>query len=103
MTLPRKDLKTRPYSMDKKDLKKLTKGQLIKLLMNNGPKPMSQIRALIPVPKPRTDKPMPQIRASIPVPKPRTPQIIVPYQNQGPINLYPKLGQIDLYQNLGLR
>ena len=62
MTLPRKDLKTIPYSMDKKDLKKLTKGQLIKLLMSNGPKPMLQIRASIPVPKPRTDKPMPQIR-----------------------------------------
>ena len=75
MTLPRKDLKTRPYSMDKKDLKKLTKGQSIKLLMSNGPKPMPQIRAPIPVPKPRTNKPMPQIRAPIPVPKPRTPQI----------------------------
>ena len=35
-TLPKKDLKTRPYNigMGKKDLKKLTKGQLIKLLMN---------------------------------------------------------------------
>ena len=33
---PKKDLKTRSYKMDmeKKDLKKLTKGQLIKLLMN---------------------------------------------------------------------
>ena len=35
-TLPKKGLKTRPYSIDmeKKDLKKLTKGQLIKLLLN---------------------------------------------------------------------
>ena len=35
-TLPKKGLKTRPYNMDmeKKDLKKLSKGQLIKLLMN---------------------------------------------------------------------
>ena len=38
-TLPKKGLKTRPYNigmekMEKKDLKKLTKGQLIKLLMN---------------------------------------------------------------------
>ena len=34
-TLPKKDLKTRPYDMDmkKKYLKKLTKGQLIKLLL----------------------------------------------------------------------
>ena len=34
--LPKRDLKTRSYKMDmeKKDLKKLTKGQLIKLLMN---------------------------------------------------------------------
>ena len=33
---PKRDLKTRSYKMDmeKKDLKKLTKGQLIKLLMN---------------------------------------------------------------------
>ena len=39
VTLPKKGLKTRPYNigmekMEKKDLKKLTKGQLIKLLMN---------------------------------------------------------------------
>ena len=35
VTLPKKGLKTRPYNMDmeKKDLKKLTKGQLIKLLL----------------------------------------------------------------------
>ena len=35
VTLPKRGLKTRPYSMDmeKKDLKKLTKGQLIKLLL----------------------------------------------------------------------
>ena len=38
VTLPKKDLKTRPYNigmekMEKKDLKKLTKGQLIKLLL----------------------------------------------------------------------
>ena len=36
MTLPKKGLKTKPYNidMDKRDLKKLTKGQLIKLLLN---------------------------------------------------------------------
>ena len=38
VTLPKKGLKTRPYNigmekMDKKDLKKLTKGKLIKLLL----------------------------------------------------------------------
>ena len=38
VTLPKKGLKTRPYNigmekMEKKDLKKLTKGQLIKLLL----------------------------------------------------------------------
>ena len=38
VTLPKKDLKTRPYNIgmekiEKKDLKKLTKGQLIKLLL----------------------------------------------------------------------
>ena len=35
MTLPRKGLKAKPYNIDmeKKDLKKLTKGQLIKLLL----------------------------------------------------------------------
>ena len=37
-TLPKKGLKTRPYSIDKekKDLKKLTKGQLIKLLLKKA-------------------------------------------------------------------
>ena len=60
VTLPKKGLKTRPYnigmekrdlntsqySMDteKKDLKKLTKGQLIKLLMNQRKKPTSSPR-----------------------------------------------------------
>ena len=39
MTLPKKGLKTRPYNigmekMEKKDLEKLTKEQLIELLMN---------------------------------------------------------------------
>ena len=35
-TLPKKGLKTSPYNIDmeKKDLKKVTKGQLNKLLMN---------------------------------------------------------------------
>ena len=51
-TLPKKGLKTRPYNigtekMEKKDLKKLTKGQLIKLLMNKRKEP---------TPPPRTGK-----------------------------------------------
>ena len=46
VTLPKKGLKTRPYSIDmeKKDLKKLTKGQLIKLLMNQRKKPVLSTR-----------------------------------------------------------
>ena len=76
-TLPKKGLKTRPYSIDmgKKDLKKLTKGQLIKLLvkqkkskkvsnhedlLDNDPfkdevahKPAKHIK---PIPPPRTGK-----------------------------------------------
>ena len=52
VTLPKKGLKARPYNigmekMEKKDLKKLTKGQLIKLLMNQQKKP---------TPPPRTGK-----------------------------------------------
>ena len=41
------DLKTRPYDIDmeKKDLKKLTKGQLIKLLMNHRKEPTPPPRA----------------------------------------------------------
>ena len=51
-TLPKKGLKTRPYKigmeeMEKKDLKKLTKGQLIKSLMNQRKEP---------TPPPRTGK-----------------------------------------------
>ena len=40
--MEKRDLKTRPYNieMEKKDLKKLTEGQLIKLLMNQGKKPI---------------------------------------------------------------
>ena len=93
------DLKTRPYSIDmeKKDLKKLTKGQLIKLLLkkvsnhedllDNDPfkdevtqEPTKRIK---PTPPPRTGKwesvkPKPVPRKSVnedgykPIPKPRT-------------------------------
>ena len=49
-TLPKKGLKTRPYNigMEKKDLKKRTKGQLIKLLLKQ--------EAKTPIPPPRTKK-----------------------------------------------
>ena len=98
-TLPKKGLKTRPYNigMEKKDLKKLTKGQLIKLLLkkvsnhedvlDNDPfkyevaqEPTTHIK---PTPPPRTGKwesvkPKPIPRKSVnedgykPIPKPRT-------------------------------
>ena len=73
-TLPKRDLKTRHYSKDmnerylkeydyniymdveKKDLKKLTKGQLIELFMNQQKKP---------TPPPRTGKPKPVPRKSV--------------------------------------
>ena len=94
-TLPKRDLKTRSYNMDmnKKDLKKLTKGQLIKLLMNQ--RKNEEIESVKkPTPPPRTGKwervkPKPVLRKSInegiilpppeqfqdgysPIPKPRT-------------------------------
>ena len=52
VTLPKKGLKRRPYNigmekMEKKDLMKITKGQLIKLLMNQRKEP---------TPPPRTGK-----------------------------------------------
>ena len=78
-TLPKKGLKTKPYSMDmekrdlkkydytmymdmeKKDLKKLTKGQLIKLLLNkvsnhDGPFKEEVAQRIKPTPPPRTGK-----------------------------------------------
>ena len=92
-TLPKKGLKTRPYNIDKekKDLKKLTKGQLIKLLLKKASNhedlldndPFKDEVAQEPTPPPRTgkwesakSKPVP--RKSInedgykPIPKPRT-------------------------------
>ena len=98
-TLPKKDLKTRPYSMDmeKKDLKILTKGQLIKLLLKKvhnhedlldhdpfkdevAQEPAKRIK---PPPPPETGKwesvkPKPVPHKSVnedgykPIPKPRT-------------------------------
>ena len=100
-TLPKKGLKTRPYSIDmeKKYLKKLTKGQLIELLLKKEKKPkvviVDDTKPTRPTPPPRTGKwenvkPKPVPRKSVkqmvkeyediiqppdgykPIPKPRT-------------------------------
>ena len=84
-TLPRKGLKKYDYNIDmeKKDLKKLTKGQLIKLLLKqekkkpkvvivDDTKPVPTPRTYKPVPTPRTYKPVPTPRTYKPVPTPRT-------------------------------
>ena len=62
VTLPKKGLKTKPYNidMDKKDLKKLTKGQLIKLLLKQQAQKHEDI-----IPPPRTGKPKPVPRKSV--------------------------------------
>ena len=69
MTLPKKGLKTRPYNigMEKEDLKKLTKEQLIKLLLKQEKKKPKVVIVddTKPVPTPRTYKSRP------PVPTPR--------------------------------
>ena len=91
MTLPRKGLKKYDYNidMDKKDLKKLTKGQLIELLLkkvsnhDNDPFKDEVAQRIKPTPPPRTGKwenvkPKPVPRKSVnedgykPIPKPRT-------------------------------
>ena len=67
VTLPKKGLKTGPYNIDmekmeKKDLKKLTKGQLIELLLNkvsnhdNDPFKDEVAQRIKPTPPPRTGK-----------------------------------------------
>ena len=69
MTLPRKGLKKYDYNIDmeKKDLKKLTKGQLIKLLLKQEKKKPKVVIVddTKPVPTPRTYK------SRLPVPTPR--------------------------------
>ena len=98
VTLPKKGLKTRPYNIgmekkEKKDLMKLTKGQLIKLLLkkvsnhedllDNDPFKDEVAKRIKPTPSPRTGKwesvkPKPVPRNSVnedeykPIPKPRT-------------------------------
>ena len=93
MTLPKRDLKTRPYNMDmnKKDLKRLSKSELIKMLLklkeskkvhnledllDNNPfkdkvpqKPVKYIKPPKPTRKP---PPIPQVEdhiTNVPVPK----------------------------------
>ena len=66
MTLPKKGLKTKPYNIDmnKRDLKKLTKDQLIKLLLKQqAQKPRNSVKheeqfrdTYKPIPPPRTGK-----------------------------------------------
>ena len=66
MTLPKKGLKTKPYNIDmnKRDLKKLTKDQLIKLLLKQqAEKPRNRVKheeqfrdTYKPIPPPRTGK-----------------------------------------------
>ena len=74
VTLPKKGLKTKPYNidMDKKDLKKLTKGQLIKLLLKQQAQKHEDI--IQPIPPPRNGKwenvkPKPIPRKSVNPPK----------------------------------
>ena len=50
MTLPKKGLKTRPYNigMNKRDIKKLTKAKLIKLLLKQqAQKPRNSIKQMV--------------------------------------------------------
>ena len=56
VTLPKKGLKTKPYNigMNKRDLKKLTKAQLIKLLLKQQAQKHEDI--IQPIPPPRTGK-----------------------------------------------
>ena len=91
--LPKNGLKTRPYSkdMEKKDLKKLNKGQLIKLLMNQRKKPTPPPRTgkwervkPKPVPRKRVNEdtilpPPEQFQDGYkPIPKPRTDRPLPP-------------------------
>ena len=80
-TLPKKGLKTRPYSIDmeKKDLKKLTKGQLIKLLLKKEKKPKVVIvDNTKPVPTPRTYK----SRPPVPTPRNKVNQLVQFFENK---------------------
>ena len=120
------DLKTRPYSIDmeKKDLKKLTEGQLIKLLLkkvsnhedllDNDPFKDEVSQRIKPTPLPRTGKwesvkPKPIPRKSVnedgykPIPKPRTDrpfQIRKIKEVNRAFKGHPKSYEIELQDNL---
>ena len=68
VTLPKKGLKTKPYNidMDKRDLKKLTKSQLIKLLLKQQAQKHEDL-----IQPPRTGKPKPVPREDIILPPPK--------------------------------
>ena len=71
VTLPKKGLKTKPYNIDmnKRDLKKLTKDQLIKLLLKQqAQKPRNSVKhedIIQPITPPRTGKSKPVPRKSV--------------------------------------
>ena len=76
MTLPKKGLKTKPYNigMEKKDLKKLTKGQLIELLLkkvSNHDNDLFKDEVAQRIKPPRTGKPKPVPREDIILPPPK--------------------------------
>ena len=98
MTLPKKDLKTRLYGMDmnKRDLKKLTKAQLIKLLLEQQTqKPRNSVKQMVnehediiqppeqfrdtykPIPPPRTGK----WESVKPVPRNSVKQMVKEYED----------------------
>ena len=80
-TLPRKGLKKYDYNIDmeKKDLKKLTKGQLIKLLLKKEKKPKVVIvDDTKPVPTPRTYK----SRPPVPTPRNKVNQLVQFFENK---------------------
>ena len=81
-TLPKKGLKTRPYNigMNKRDLKKLSKNQLIKLLMEREEKKPKIIMVddTKPVPTPRTYK----SRPPVPTPRNKVNQLVQFFENK---------------------
>ena len=90
VTLTKKGLKTGPYNIDmekwrKKDLKKLTKGQLIKLLLNkvsnhdNDPFKDEVAQRIKPTPPPRTGK-WENVKPK-PVPRKSVKQVVKEYED----------------------
>ena len=76
-TLPKKGLKTRPYNigMNKRDLKKLSKNQLIKLLMEREEK-KSKIIVV------DDTKPVPTPRPPVPTPRNKVNQLVQFFENK---------------------